>query len=76
MSLFKKGDPVVSRRSGNRGIVDRIEYDEFFRTLMYRVDMGNNVYFIENKRYEGCYYWFKASDIVPAAEWNKEAIVA
>lgn len=76
MTAFKKGEAVVSRRTGNRGMVDRIEYDEFFHTTMFRVDMGSNVYYIENRRYDGCYWWFKAQDLVPAAEWNKETAVA
>lgn len=72
MNQFKKYEQVVSRKTGKRGTVDKIEYDEFFRCLMYRVDMQGEKYHIEGKVYEGCYFWFKGNDLQTPADYNTE----
>ena len=75
MDKFKKYDQVVSRRSGKRGFIDKIEFDEFFHCIMYRVDMGSERYTIDGKVYDGCYWWFKANDLQTPAEHNAERSV-
>jgi len=76
MLAFQKHDQVVSKRSGKRGFVDKIEFDESHHCLMFRVDMGSEKFNLEGKIYDGCYFWYKANDICSPSDYNKDHVAA
>ena len=69
--VFTRGQQVVSKATGNRGMIERIEYDDFNKCLMYEAAMVG-IYLIPGTHgvheNDGCRWWFRAGDLFTLAE--------
>jgi len=78
--ILAKYAPVQSKFTAKKGIVTKIEHDEFYNCLMYRVDFEPQVNHQTEKFEEYQQWWFKAMNLVepgskemaPYPFWNEK----
>lgn len=71
---FAKYQTVLSRQSGRRGTIIKIEFDEFFHCIMYCVRFDDGI--VTNLDRGSADYWFKAADIKDPSDKSIEVPVA